>query len=78
MFFSVWLTSLLEGHLDSLGRALDNIFIARLWRSVKYEEVYLNDYQSVTNDISVTQSVLRSHVLLMRLSIQISTIPPAV
>ena len=26
----------------------DNIFIERLWRSVKYEEVYLNDYESVT------------------------------
>jgi putative transposase len=28
------------------GRAQDNIFTERLWRSVKYEEVYLNDYQS--------------------------------
>ena len=26
----------------------DNIFIERLWRSVKYEEVYLNDYDSLT------------------------------
>jgi putative transposase len=32
--------------MDSRGRALDNVFIERLWRSVKYEEVYLNDYQS--------------------------------
>ena len=29
------------------GRVFDNIFIERLWRSVKYEEVYLNDYDSV-------------------------------
>jgi putative transposase len=29
--------------LDGKGRALDNIFVERLWRSVKYEEVYLND-----------------------------------
>lgn len=30
--------------MDGKGRALDNIFTERLWRSVKYEEVYLNDY----------------------------------
>jgi len=33
--------------MDSKGRALDNIFVERLWRSVKYEEVYLKNYQSV-------------------------------
>ncbi len=33
--------------MDSRGRAFDNIFIERLWRSVKYEEVYLNEYESV-------------------------------
>ena len=27
---------------------MDNIFIERLWRSLKYEEVYLKDYESVT------------------------------
>lgn len=32
---------------DGKGRAMDNIFIERLWRSVKYEEVYLNEYGSV-------------------------------
>lgn len=32
---------------DGRGRALDNVFVERLWRSVKYEEVYLKDYQSV-------------------------------
>ena len=30
--------------MDGKGRAMDNIFIERLWRSVKYEEIYLNDY----------------------------------
>ena len=34
---------------DGRGRALDNIFVERLWRSVKYEEVYLKDYQSVSD-----------------------------
>ena len=32
--------------MDGRGRALDNIFIERLWRSVKYEEVYINEYVS--------------------------------
>ena len=30
----------------SLGRALDNVFTERLWRTIKYEEVYLNEYAS--------------------------------
>jgi putative transposase len=33
--------------MDGKGRAMDNIFIERLWRSVKYEEIYLNEYESV-------------------------------
>jgi putative transposase len=32
--------------MDSRGRFYDNIFTERLWRSVKYEEVYLKDYQT--------------------------------
>ncbi len=34
--------------MDGRGRCFDNIFVERLWRSVKYEEVYLKDYASVT------------------------------
>jgi putative transposase len=33
--------------MDGKGRAMDNIFIERLWRSLKYEEIYLNEYQNV-------------------------------
>jgi putative transposase len=33
--------------MDGRGRALDNVFVERLWRSLKYEEVYLKDYRSV-------------------------------
>lgn len=33
--------------MDGRGRALDNIFVERLWRSVKQEEVYIRDYQTV-------------------------------
>jgi len=34
----------IEISMDGKGRALDNIFTERLWRTVKYENVYLNDY----------------------------------
>jgi putative transposase len=30
--------------MDGRGRALDNVFVERLWRPVKYEEVYVKDY----------------------------------
>jgi len=30
--------------MDGRGRALDNIFVERLWRSVKHEDIYINDY----------------------------------
>jgi putative transposase len=45
-------TGILEAHhirvsMDGRGRCHDNIFIERLWRTVKYEEVYLKEYQTV-------------------------------
>lgn len=33
--------------MDGKGRCLDNIFVERLWRSLKYEEIYLNDYDDL-------------------------------
>lgn len=33
--------------MDGRGRYLDNIFVERLWRSLKYEEVYLNPYENI-------------------------------
>jgi putative transposase len=33
--------------MDGRGRAFDNIFIERLWRTVKYEDIYLRDYREV-------------------------------
>ena len=41
------LASGIQISMDGRGRALDNIFVERLWRSVKYEEVYLKDYRNV-------------------------------
>jgi putative transposase len=32
---------------DGRGRALDNVFVERLWRSVKYEDIYIKDYEHV-------------------------------
>jgi putative transposase len=44
--------------MDGKGRALDNIFIERLWRSLKYEEVYLKDYVDVSEAVSGIESYL--------------------
>lgn len=51
-FTSEEFTGALKAHdirisMDGKGRALDNIFVERLWRSVKYEEVYLKHYSSM-------------------------------
>jgi putative transposase len=45
-------TSVLDAHhvrisMDGRGRWIDNVFVERLWRSVKYEEVYLKAYESI-------------------------------
>jgi len=46
-----WIEALTEAgvsiSMDGRGRAFDNIFTERLWRSVKYEDVYLKDYEGV-------------------------------
>jgi putative transposase len=51
-FTSLAFTSRLERagvaiSMDGRGRALDNIFVERLWRSVTYEDMYLKDYATV-------------------------------
>ena len=51
-FTSTGFTSLLNEaqvriSMDGRGRCFDNIMVERLWRSVKYEEVYLKDYQQM-------------------------------
>lgn len=37
--------------MDGRGRAFDNIFIERLWRSVKYEDIYIKGYETMTETI---------------------------
>ena len=51
-FTSEDFTGVLKAHeimisMDGKGRCMDNIFVERLWRSLKYEEVYLNAYATV-------------------------------
>ena len=46
-FTSLLRTAGVQISMAGRGRALDNVFVERLWRSVKYEEVYLKDYGSV-------------------------------
>jgi len=36
----------MKASMDGKGRALDNVFVERLWRTVKYEDIYLKDYRS--------------------------------
>ena len=52
-FTSAAFTGVLKAHgiaisMDGRGRALDNIFVERLWRSVKYEDVYLRGYTTLS------------------------------
>jgi putative transposase len=35
--------------MDGRGRALDNVFVERLWRTLKYEEVYLREYAGLSD-----------------------------
>jgi len=46
-FTDVLKTAGVQISLDGRGRALDNVFVERLWRTVKYEEVYVKDDGSV-------------------------------
>jgi putative transposase len=50
-FFKILLDRGIAVSMDGRGRVFDNIFIERLWRSLKYEEVYLKAYNNVTEAI---------------------------
>ena len=54
-----WTTALLDRgvavSMDGKGRWMDNVFVERLWRSLKYEEIYLHAY----DDLSVARSGIR-------------------
>jgi putative transposase len=46
-FTSILLQNKIQISMDGKGRALDNIFVERLWRTVKYEEIFLNEYENI-------------------------------
>lgn len=53
-FTSTEFTTVLQKHgikisMDGKGRCLDNVFVERLWRTLKYEEVYLKTYQTLVD-----------------------------
>ncbi len=48
--------------MDGRGRCLDNIFVERLWRSLKYEEVYLQDYAPVPEARAASPAISSSTI----------------
>lgn len=48
-FTDVLLEQGVKVSMDGKGRWMDNVFVERLWRSLKYEEVYLNEYESIAD-----------------------------
>ena len=46
-FTSVLIAHGIEISMDSVNRALDNIYVERLWRSLKHEDIYLRDYRTM-------------------------------
>ena len=47
--------------MDGKGRRMDNIFIERLWRGVKYEEAYIKDYGTLTEARSGLTEYFKKH-----------------
>ena len=47
-FVSVLKTNDIKISMDGRGRALDNVFVERLWRTVKYEDIYIRGYTTVS------------------------------
>ena len=43
-FIDILLSHGIKPSMDGRGRALDNVFVERLWKSVKYEDIYIKDY----------------------------------
>lgn len=55
-YLALWETNAVKISMDGRGRAMDNIFTERLWRSVKYEEVYLKDYETMPEAVESLDS----------------------
>ncbi len=47
--------------MDGKGRATDNICIERFWRSIKYEEIYFNEYKNIKSFNKVIEKYMNSY-----------------
>jgi len=47
--------------MDGKGRATDNICIERFWRSIKYEEIYLNEYKNIKSLNRVIEKYMNTY-----------------
>lgn len=60
-YIDIWDQQKTKISMDGRGRAMDNIFTERLWRTVKYEEVYLKNYQTVSETIKSITNYLTDY-----------------
>lgn len=58
-FTSILLNNGIQVSMDGKGRALDNVFIERLWRSVKYEDIYIRGYKQMPEVFQGLESYFR-------------------
>jgi len=49
--------------MDGCGQVLDNVFIGRLWRSLRYEGIYLNDYPRVEELLAGLEGYFRPTIV---------------
>jgi len=70
-FTSVLLEKGIKISMDGKGRALDNVFVERLWRTVKYEDIYIRGYSTIyecrsgLNDFFKRYNTRREHSSLL-------------
>jgi len=57
--------------MDGKGRATDNICIERFWRSIKYEEIYLNEYKNIK---SLNRAIKKDYIHLVDIKLQMKFI----
>ena len=73
-FTSTAFTNLLESRsirisMDGRGRWRDNVMIERLWRSLKYECIYLHAFENGTEAVSVSANGSRSTMNAVRIAV---------
>jgi putative transposase len=59
IFTKCLLDNSIQISMDGRGRWADNIFIERLWRTIKYECIYLNDFNTVKECINILKEYIK-------------------